>query len=110
MAVWLALLAAPSVMLTNLSVSYALSAHACNPRIALPLHASSAISAAIALILSFVAAANWRQRPAQRDLHEMLPLTEGTFVPAVATAVAALSSLVIFAQWLAVWILPHCLS
>src|SRR4051812_36369879 len=97
-------------MLTNLSVSYALSAHACDPRIALPLHAASALSAAIAIVLTLIAAAIWRQRPAQRDFHEILPLTEGTFVPAVATAVAGFSTLVILAQWLAVWILPHCLS
>jgi hypothetical protein len=106
--VWLALLAAPSVALLNLSVSYALSALACDPSISLPLNATSALSLVLTILMTLAAARAWPRHAAPGEEPTGGPAVGTTFLPTLATAIGALSSLVIFAQWLAVWILPHC--
>jgi hypothetical protein len=109
-AVWLALLVAPSLMLSNLSLMYALSALACESRVPVLLHAACVASAILTMLFALGAAREWlRTRHHHVDFLVLPPVKPG-FLAAVATAVGSLSALTIIAQWAAIWIVPHCMA
>jgi ABC-type transport system involved in cytochrome bd biosynthesis fused ATPase/permease subunit len=103
---WPALILAPALALANLSVLYALATPVCARQTTAPLHWTSAVSLALALLFTLLA---WRNRhhaadPPQSDAMEKRP----HFLATVATMVGALSALIIFGLWLPQWIVSPC--
>ena len=93
------MLAAPSLLLLELGVSYALVPWACE-RSPAALHVLLGSTLAMALILT---ALSWRDGAAQRASHQR-------FLRLVGVAVGALASLVVVAQWLTALVIDPCLS
>jgi hypothetical protein len=110
---WPALLVAPSLALTNLSVTYALVTPSCTRQSMLAPNLVSAVFLLACIWMSWCAWRNWRaDRPAEgpsagdSDAAPARP----SFVALVATMVGALSSLVVLAQWFPQWVLSPCAS
>lgn len=112
---WPALLVAPTLALTNLTVTYALVTPSCSRQ---DMTAPNVVSALLLLAcawMSFQAWANWRNgsphaaqpiggdRAASDTAPERRP-----FIALVATMVGALSCLVVIAQWFPQWVLSPC--
>ena len=114
MPTWPALLVAPSLALTHLSVAFALVAPACAAQHVRWLHLSSAGFLVVAIVFTAMAFAEARRRvgpagPASHvdsDLAEVRP----RFIATVATLVGLLSSLVIAGIWIPQWLLSPCAS
>jgi hypothetical protein len=111
---WPALLAAPSLALTHLSLAYALVTPSCAVQHTGWLHFSSAFFLALALACTLMAFRETRRRPRRpmpeapldSDLAEMRP----RFIAGVATLVGLLSSLVILGIWIPQWLLSPCVA
>jgi threonine/homoserine/homoserine lactone efflux protein len=106
---WPALLIAPTLALTNLSITYALVTPACTRQSMLAPNAVSAVVLAVCAWLSWAAWRNWRAgrgqgREAARDRVPDRP----PFVALVAALVGALSCLAVVAQWFPQWVLSPC--
>jgi hypothetical protein len=106
---WPALLLAPTLALTNLSITYALVTPACTRQSMLAPNFVSAIVLALCAWMSWAAWRNWRAgrsvgREAARDRVPDRP----PFVALVAALVGALSCLAVFAQWFPQWVLSPC--
>ncbi|HEX5539364.1 MAG TPA: hypothetical protein VFX01_06210 [Methylophilaceae bacterium] len=121
---WLALLLAPSLALTTLTVNYAAVTHTCEQQGGGELHIVAGISLVLSLTFTFLA---WRNTRRQQDdklpQADRLPqddrLTKAEpsrtrgrqhFVAKVAALVGLLSSLAIIALWLPVWVLSPCIA
>jgi len=115
-AVWPALLVAPGLALAHLSTAFALVTPLCGAQNEALLHALSAVSLVIALVLTVVAWSAWRRTVAGVDLpgrgvtasESVEQRARASFLALVATLVGALSTLVIAAMWLPVAVLPAC--
>lgn len=110
MANWPALLVAPSLALTNLSITYALTTPECSHQSDVAMHVVSAVILAICVLLTLQAWRNWLAQgggsvtpPRQDDA-----AVRGRFMSAVAGMVGTLSSLVVIAQWFPQWVLSPC--
>jgi heme A synthase len=106
---WLALVFGPLIALGAQSVMFALVTPSCAAQSRLALHGSAAGALLVTLVLTALAYGEWTMRHAgggSADSDE----AGGTrrFLAIVATAVAALSSLVILAMWFALWVLSPC--
>ena len=106
MAIWIALLVAPTLMLLDQSIAYAAAGWACKHQNLLTLHGVHALFLVCTLAAAFMAWQRWQMTRGEpdettRDRH---------FLSGVATASAAFSSLVIVAMWLPTWIVPSCLN
>jgi hypothetical protein len=121
---WPALLLAPSLALTNLSVTYALVTPSCSRQSMLAPNLVSAVFLLACLWMSWGAWRNWRagyqtehaQQAMFRGEHaaaagetDAAP-DRSPFLALVATMVGALSSLVVLAQWFPQWVLSPCAS
>jgi hypothetical protein len=114
MPIWPALLAAPSLALAHLSVSYALVTPSCAAQHSNWLHLSSVVFLAVAVAstaMAFVEARGRARRSVPEatmdsDLAEVRPW----FIASVATLVGLLSSLVIIGIWIPQWLLSPCAS
>jgi hypothetical protein len=109
---WLALLLAPSLALTTLMINYASVTPACEQQSNMELHLVAAVSLALCLLFSWLAWRNLLRRRATDSLQQNSSHTPNRqcFVAKVAVMVGLLSSLVIFAQWLPIWILSPCVA
>jgi uncharacterized membrane protein len=107
--IWLALLAAPLLVLLNLTIIYALVVPACADQNTLPLHVFSVASLLLCLLFTFMAWRQWQQldTPAVADDDASV---RQNFLPAVASISGLLSSLVIAAQWIPQWVLSPCFA
>ena len=108
MAIWYALLVAPVLALTDQTVALSLTAWACRgqQQIALHLvHVTFALATACATLLAW---RRWREVPDGGAASEASARRH--FLAGMATAVAALSLLVILAMWLPTWLLSSCLE
>jgi hypothetical protein len=110
---WPALLVAPSLALTNLSVTYALVTPACTRQSMLAPNLVSAVFLLTCAWMSWGAWRNWRagkatEGPAAGD-SDTVP-ARPPFVALVALMVGALSCLVVLAQWFPQWVLSPCAS
>jgi hypothetical protein len=108
MAIWYALLVAPVLALTDQSVALSLTAWACRGQhqVALHLvHVAFALATAAATLLAW---RRWREAPRGSPSSETVARRH--FLAGMATAVAALSLLVILAMWLPTWLLSSCLE
>jgi threonine/homoserine/homoserine lactone efflux protein len=111
---WPALLVAPTLALTNLSVTYALVTPSCSRQ---NMAAPNVVSALLLLAcawMSWAAWRNWRRADAQGERAgaeggDSAPQRR-PFVALVATMVGALSCLVVLAQWFPQWVLSPCAS
>ena len=106
---WPALLLAPTLALTNLSITYALVTPACTRQSMLAPNLVSAVVLAACAWMSWAAYGNWREgrsmgMEAARDRVPDRP----PFVALVAALVGALSCLAVFAQWFPQWVLSPC--
>ena len=106
---WPALLLAPTLALTNLSITYALVTPACTRQSMVAPNVVTAVVLAVCVWMSWAAWRNWREgrslgREAARDHVPDRP----PFVALVAALVGALSCLAILAQWFPQWVLSPC--
>lgn len=110
---WLALILAPSIVLAAQSVMYALVTPSCAQQTRVALHVVAAVGLGVVAVLGVLAWTQWSVRAGEAgqggpDSDTGQPANTRRFVAAVATAVAALSCLVMIAMWLGVWVLWPC--
>jgi hypothetical protein len=114
---WPALLVAPSLALTNLSVTFALTTPACSRQSTLAPNLVSAVFLLACVWMSWGAWRNWRAAGggSGRDAGPAAGETDAApdrrpFLALVAAMVGALSCLVVLAQWFPQWVLSPCAS
>jgi uncharacterized membrane protein (DUF4010 family) len=110
---WPALLVAPSLALTNLTVTYALVTPSCARQSMAAPNLVSAVFLLACLWMSWGAWRNWRtgRRVAGHAAGESDAAPDRSpFLALVAVMVGALSSLVVLAQWFPQWVLSPCAS
>jgi uncharacterized membrane protein (DUF4010 family) len=107
---WPALLLAPSLALTNLSITYALVTPSCARQDMLAPNLVSALLLLVCALFSWGAWRNWRARPAAENQASDAAGYRPPFIALVAFMVGALSCLVVLAQWFPQWILSPCAS
>lgn len=113
MPTFLALIVAPALALSCQSAMFALVTPACSVQTRLAIHVVAAAFLAATLALALWARRDWRlQRRASGGEDERTQGRAETrrVLAASATAVAALSSLLVLMMWFAAWALSPCLS
>lgn len=113
MRIWLALLAAPSLALACQGIMYALVTPSCSVQTRVAIHAVALVGVLATLLFTLMARGAWRQRahvPNGPDSDEGDAPSTRRFLAVVATAVGALSTLVIVMMWVAAWVLSPCWS
>ena len=121
---WPALLLAPLISLSQLSIAYALVSPACASQDRSSLHAVGAVSLLLVLLLTALAWRDWRgpaaagRSDADPRLAPALPTVTRAdsadaaerprFIAQIAVVVGAISTLVSIALWLPVWMLSPC--
>ncbi|HEY0884067.1 MAG TPA: hypothetical protein VGE20_02225 [Ramlibacter sp.] len=112
MRIWLALLVAPSLALAAQSIMYALVTPSCTLQTRVLVHAVAIVCLVLAVLFTAIARAEWSRRslaaPHGPDSDLPDPGNVRRFLAAVATAVGALSALVILTMWFAGWVLSPC--
>ena len=108
MRVWVALLVAPLLALTDQSVAYATVDWACGNQSVIVLHAIHLVFLIAALAATLAAWQFWRATPSARTDGALF--ARRRFLAGLATASGALSSLVIAAMWFPTWVLAPCIS
>jgi hypothetical protein len=112
MRIWLALLIAPSLALACQGIMYALVTPSCSVQTRVLIHAVAFASLALAALFTLMARAEWMRgihaAPHGLDSDGADRATSRRFLAVVATAVGALSCLVIFTMWIAAWVLSPC--
>jgi tellurite resistance protein TehA-like permease len=106
MRIWIALLVAPLLALTDLTISFATVSWSCAHQNAIAMHVVHAAFFAATLACAAAAWMQWREgvsatgeTPAQ--VH---------FLGGIGMASATLSSLVVLAMWMPVWVVASCIS
>jgi len=109
---WPALLVAPTLALTNLSVTYALVTPSCSRQDMTAPNVVSALLLLACIWMSWQALGNWRRGTALRSGEDTSASDSAPerrpFVALVACMVGALSCLVVIAQWFPQWVLSPC--
>jgi hypothetical protein len=108
---WLALVLGPTIALGTQSVMYSMVTPACGAQMRLNIHLTAAVALLVVVVLAVVAygqSSVARGEPGSPDHDGAEPPVPSRFFGDVATAVAALSALVILAMWFAVWVLSPC--
>ena len=105
---WPALLVAPTLALTNLSVTYALVTPSCSRQDMTAPNVVSALLLLACIWMSWQALGNWRGRVTSGEGASDAAPERKPFVALVATMVGALSCLVVIAQWFPQWVLSPC--
>ena len=104
---WLALLLAPMLALTALGINYALVTPACEQQANVAwLHGVFAASLLLSVLFTALAGRNWQRSKVHQA--ESRTRDRKRFVALVAILAGALSSLVLVAQWLPLWLLSPC--
>jgi hypothetical protein len=110
MRIWLALIAAPSLALACQGAMFALVTPECATQTRVAIHAVAAVSLLLCIAFALMArSAGAPVRFAADDDAADPPITRH-FLAAVATAVGAISALVVACMWIAAWILSPCFS
>jgi uncharacterized membrane protein len=108
---WIPLVLAPTVALATQSTLYSLVTPSCGAQVRLQLHLAAAVALAVVLVMAVVAfgeSSLRRGEPASPDSDAADAHVGRRFLANMATAVAALSALVILAMWFALWVLTPC--
>jgi hypothetical protein len=112
MRIFLALILAPSLALAAQSGMYSLVTPSCTVQTRLGVHAVALACLALAALFTLLARGEWVRLAAVAadgpDNDGAQPDNVRRFLAAVATAVGALSSLVILTMWFAGWVLSPC--
>jgi hypothetical protein len=110
MPTFLGLVIAPSLALACQSIMFALVTPSCSVQTRLGIHGVAAAFLAATVLLALLASRDLRIHAAAADEDERAFGSHGTrrFLSACATAVAALSALVIVMMWFAAWVLSPC--
>jgi hypothetical protein len=107
MRIWIGLLLAPVLALTDQSVAYALVGWACAHQTMAPVHAAHLLFLALTTGACALSWRAWRETA-------VIPANEGDavlqrhFLAGVATSVAALSAVAVVAMWIATWMISSC--
>jgi hypothetical protein len=107
MRIWLALIVAPLLALESQSIAFALVHWACDRQTVAAVHAL--YGACIGATVAFTALA-WRHRQESAAVGGGEARRRHRFLSGLATASAALSSLVIAAMWVPTWMLSPCIT
>ena len=105
---WPALLVAPTLALTNLSITYAMVTPSCKHQSMLAPHLVSALLLLACAWMSWAAWRNWTDAGAERNLPSDAARERKPFLALVAFMVGSLSCLVVIAQWFPQWVLSPC--
>lgn len=112
MKTWFALIVAPSLALASQSLMYALVTPSCSLQTRVLVHVVGLGALVAAAVLALLARGDWIRYGARiaggPDTDSADPANARRFLAAVATAVAALSALVILMMWFAAWVLSPC--
>ncbi len=108
MRIWVALLVAPLLALTDQSVAFAVVGWACAHQSAYAIHVVHLLFLALTAACALFAAGQWRA--AGRADANGESAARARFLFPLATASAALSALAIGAMWLPAWLIGSCLS
>lgn len=109
MRIWLALIVAPLLALTDQTVAFATVGWACAHQSPALLHASHALFLALATATAVAGGLHWRAtggatartRDGAGQIH---------FLAGISMAVAALSALAIAAMWIPTWMISPCIA
>ena len=105
---WPALLLAPSVALADASIAYALVAPSCSRQNIASLHALSLTCLLLCVALTWPALVNWlRARRCVAPTGDAAG-SRALFLAQVASMTGALSTLVVLAEWLPLWLVSPC--
>ena len=107
---WPAMLVAPTLALTNLSITYSLITPSCSRQNMLAPHLVSALLLAACAWMSWGAWRNWRDDARERGQASDAAPHRRPFVALVALMMGSLSCLVVIAQWFPQWVLSPCAS
>jgi hypothetical protein len=110
MKIWLALLASPSLALAAQSVMFALVTPSCSTQTRVGIHAVAAVSLLLSVVFTLLARDAGAPVRFAADSDTSDPPMTRHFLAVVATAVGAISSLVILAMWIVAWVLSPCYS
>ena len=121
---WPALLLAPLIALSQLSIAYALVSPSCAAQDRTGLHAVAAVSLLVVLAMTLLAWLEWRRSGSEprhgadrREAPTLPAVTRAdsadvgerpSFVAQIGVVVGALSALVSIALWLPIWLLSPC--
>jgi hypothetical protein len=112
MRIFLALIVAPALALAAQTGMYSLVTPSCSVQTRLGVHAVAIACLALALVFTVLARGEWTRlalaAPDGPDSDLPQPDSVRRFLAVVATAVGALSSLVILTMWFAGWVLSPC--
>jgi hypothetical protein len=108
MRIWLALLIAPILALTDQSIAFAMTGWACANQQELAMHGVHVLFLAATLAITIAALGPWRATLRAKMRNEALARRH--FLAGLATASGALSALVIAAMWVPNWILSPCFA
>jgi hypothetical protein len=110
--IWLAMLAAPSLALAAQTAMFSLVTPSCSMQTRLAIHGIGMLTLLLAALFTVMARAEWSRlaaaSPQGPDNDTAGPQNVRRFLAVVATAVGALSCLVILAMWFAGWVLSPC--
>ena len=113
--VWPALLASPLLVLGHLSLAYALVSPSCARQDSAMLHGLTVLSLLLSLSMTVLAWRAWRRLTGSSEPRARLTDSDGDregsrppFLALVGTLTGALSTLVVVAMWLPLWLLPPC--
>jgi hypothetical protein len=109
---WLALLLAPSLALGTQSLLLSMVTPACQHQDRLAIHLVAAAALLVALVLTLLAFGEWksyaRETAESPDHDSDRPASTRRFIAIVATGVGTISTLVIVAMWIGVFVLWPC--
>jgi len=108
MRIWFALLAAPTLALTDQSIAFAMTGWACANQQTIVMHGVHALFLAAIIAATIWAWGLWRSTSRGKSRDETLARRH--FLAGLATASAALSALVIAAMWVPNWMLSPCFA
>jgi hypothetical protein len=108
MAIWLALLVAPTLALADQCVALSMTAWACRGQHVLALHVVHLPFALATAVATLLAWRHWRETAAGSAAGDAAARSH--FMAGMAIGVAALSLLVIVTMWVPTWLLSSCLQ
>jgi hypothetical protein len=100
---WLALVLSPTIALATQSTLYSMVTPSCSAQMRLQLHLTAAVALAVVIVMAVLAYAESSLRRGEPASH-----VRRRFLADMASAVAALSALVILGMWFAMWVLTPC--
>ena len=107
---WPALVLAPSVALANTAIAYALVSPSCAQQDVTTLHLVTIASLLACALFTFGAYLNWQGARVLAGPQEAPDQARRRFLSQVATLCGLLSTLVVLAEWLPVFMVSPCLA